>query len=240
MSISIHPKFIPYAKLSKHKQRDAYIKLRSTIKRTQSQYGKNFTSRYVFEDGRPAICNQDFDFYFLGLDGHTIWNAYLATASHGYWDKISELSRAKADEIKPPREFNIRETFIPVYDASGRLKHYTMELEKPAPEFGNRTRYEWMRDYESELIKADIGTAAPVHEYFHFDYSYKYGIGLHAVLDVPEVNAAAIEGMIEKFRAMGEKPWKSATPVPYANLPKDTFHNLATEQKLNEWSPNNS
>lgn len=229
----LNPKFTPFAKLSKHKQRDAYIKMRGEIKRTQNQYGKNFTSRYLFEPERPAICNQDFDFFFLGLDGHTIWDATLTSAKHEYWVKMEQMASDKADELKPKSDFNIRDIFIPVYDSSGRLKHYTMETKKeePSPEYGDRTRYEFERYYEAELIRNDTGNTAPVYEYFRVDTRYKCGIGLHAVLDLPEINAETIEGMIAKFRAMGEKPWHSDVPVPHSNMPKDSFLNLTKEAK---------
>jgi hypothetical protein len=233
----LYPKYTPFAKLSKHKQRDAYIKLRGEIKRTQSEYGQNFTSRYLFEPERPTIYNQDFEFYFLGLDGHTIWNASLTSATHDYEVKISEIASNKSYELKSTSESNFQDRFIPVYDSIGRLKHYTMEPEKPSPEFGDRTRYEWMRDYESDLIKNDTGSTAPVYEYIHFDTSYKYGIGLHAVLDLPEVNAETIEGMIARFRAMGEKEWQSDTPVPHSRMPKDTFSKIVSTQKLDTWPP---
>ncbi len=47
------------------------------------------------------------------------------------------------------------------------------------------------------------------------------------MMDVPEINREAIESMIAKFRAMGERSWKSDVPVSRDRLPRDTQLNLA-------------
>ena len=44
-------------------------------------------------------------------------------------------------------------------------------------------------------------------ERFDIDRKYAYGIGLHAVVDVATLDAAAIEQTIVRFRALGEKSW---------------------------------
>jgi hypothetical protein len=228
--------FTSFDELSPYKRRDAYIKLRSKIKR--NPHGENFCgwSEHM-EPGRPLLYNQVVQIYFLGLDGRTIWNAYVFTATRRYWDDISEIAFNKAWELRPSRDTKVRDGFIPVYDSSGRLKHYVMAEEKTHPEFGDRTRFDWMRDYESQLIKNDTGNTAPIFEEFRIEPGFEYGTGLYVTLDVPSLTNAVLEAMIVRWQTLGEKPWQSTTPVPHAHLPKDTFNNLATEQKLNEWSP---
>ena len=230
--------FIPFSALSRHKQRDAFIKLRGTIARTKDKYGPNFTSDLVLnEPGRPAIFNDWFHFYFLGLDGHTIWNTYLYSASHAYWEKISSLARDEANRLaprNPEQEGNLQALLKPVYDASGRKLHYVMREQEPEAALGNKTRHEFMQDYESKLIKEDTGLTAPVFESFEIERAYQYGFGLRAIIDVPEITAETIEAMIAKFRAIGEQSWKNDTPVPHTHLPKDTQINLAGSLGLAE------
>lgn len=221
-------KFIPFSQWSPHKQRDQYIRLRGKIKKTKHEYGENFTSNLVLnEPDRPVFYNQWFDFYFLGLDGHTIWNTVLYTANQAYWDAISDLASTHTKSLQPYEEFSLTDWLVPVYDENGRKKHYMMAEQKVYAEFGNQTRYDFMRKYESELIQKDAGNTAPVYEHFRIDRKYAYGIGLYAVIDVPEINAEVIEAMIAKFRAMGEKEWQSDTPVPREHLPRDTFSVMA-------------
>lgn len=227
-------KYTPFSQWSRHKQRDYYIGLRGKIRRTKSQYGENFTSNLVLnEPDRPTFYNQWFDFYFLGLDGHTIWNTVLYTANNAYWDAISDLASQKAEELRPNDDFDLSSMFIPVYDAHGRKKHYVMAEEKAYAEFDNQTRYDFMRKYESDLIQQDTGDSTPIYEHFRIDRKYAYGIGLYAVIDVPEINAEVIETMIARFRALGEQEWQSDTPVPRSHLPSDTFEVLAHRIQAN-------
>jgi hypothetical protein len=51
-------------------------------------------------------------------------------------------------------------------------------------------------------------------------------------MDVPHINAEAIETMIEKFRSLGEQNWQSNIPVERSNLPKDTFSVLAEPLRI--------
>jgi hypothetical protein len=231
-------KFTPFAQWSRHKQRDQYIRLRGKIKKTKHEYGENFTSNLVLnEPDRPLFYNQWFDFYFLGLDGHTIWNAVLCTANEVYWDEIGELSSAHANSLQPYEEFSLTDLLVPVYDQHGRKKHYVMAEQKVYAEFGNQTRRAFMAQYESALIQKDTGDTAPVYECFRIDRKYAYGIGLYAVIDVPAINAEVIEAMIAKFRAIGEKEWQSDTPVPRDHLPRDTFSVIAHTIKSHKALP---
>jgi hypothetical protein len=81
--------------------------------------------------------------------------------------------------------------------------------------------------YGSKLIHEDTGKTAPIFESFETDTSYRYGIGLYAIVDAPEINAETIETVIAKFRSIGEQNWKNPTPVDRSRLPSDTFQMLA-------------
>ncbi len=221
-------KYTPFSQWSRHKQRDEYIRLRGKIRRTKREYGESFTSHLVLnEPDRPPLYNQWFDFYFLGLDGHTIWNTVLYTANRAYWDAISDLAYKKAEQIRPNDDFNLKELFIPVYDENGRKKHYVMAEPEKYVEFGNKTRSQFTQNYELELIQHDTGDTVSIYEHFRIDRGYAYGIGLYAVIDVPEINAEVIEAMIAKFRSLGEKEWQNDTPVPRNHLPNDMFSAIA-------------
>ncbi len=222
-----------FAELSRHKQRDLYVRLRTKIRSGKSRYGEHFTSHCVLnEPGRPALYNQWFDFYFLSLDGHTIWNAVLYTASNLYWDKIAELAREKAESLAPSPDFDLKTWLIPEYDAHGRLKGYSMREEEPEDVFGGKTRCEFRREYASNIIQRDTGDMAPIFESFEIREGYRYGVGLFVVVDAPYIDAGVIEAAIARFRALGEKEWKSTTPVPRTKLPLGSFENLAQK---NPW-----
>lgn len=229
-----HKKTIPFSKLSRHKKRDLYVSLRKKIRKTASDYGQNFTSHLVLnEPGRPSIYNQWFDFYFLSLDGVTIWNTVLYTANEAYWNAIRDLAFQESYRLCPKIEegSSLDDFLIPVYDkVTGKKLHYTMKEPEIEPELNNLTRFEFVHEYGSKLIREDFGDTAPIFESFKTNETYRYGIGLYAVVDTPEINAETIEAMIERFRAMGEKDWISPSPVDRSRLPADTFELLARKQ----------
>lgn len=219
-----------FSELSQHKKRDLYIRLRGKINHPKNRYSKNFLSTIVLDEpNRPALFDRNATFYFLGLDGHTIWNAYLFSASDRYWHEISDLACKKADELRPERDFRFKDLLIPVYDADGKKSGYTMREQKSHHEFGNKTRREFTGEYEAQLIREDTGHTVQVYEEFRIEKGFEYGVGLYITLDAPTINIEAIETAIARFRALGEKPWKSSTPVPHAHLPKKTFEVLFRE-----------
>jgi hypothetical protein len=226
-----HKKFIPFSKLSRHKQRDLYVRLRGKIRRTESEYGKNFTSHLILnEPDRPSFFNQWFRFYFLGLDGVTIWNTVLYTANNAYWNAVRDLAFEEAYRLCPKEldDIDLDKWLIPEYDKiTGKKLHYVMKEPNIRLELGNRTLSQFVDDYSSTLIREDTGKTAPIFESFRVDTSYRYGIGLYAVMDVPEINAETIETMIAKFHAIGEQNWQSPISVEPSRLPRDTFEVLA-------------
>jgi hypothetical protein len=230
-------KFTPFSKLSRHKKRDAYVRLRNKIRQTAKNYGQNFTSHLVLnEPRRPSIFNQWFDFYFLGLDGVTIWNTVLYTANEAYWNAIKDLAFEESYRLCPANEedTDLDTLFIPVYDqVTGRKLHYIMREPSVKSALNNCTRFQFVEEYGSKLIREDMGDTAPVFESFEIDTSYRYGIGLTAVVDAHEINAETIEATIEKFRSIGERNWKSPAPVDRSRLPADTFKVLARNQVKN-------
>lgn len=95
----------PYCHLPRRKQRDNFIRLRQKILNESSVYGGHFTSPHVLDEpNRPAIYNQWADFYFLGSDGLTIWNATIVTAVCEFWDTVEDIAHAKAWEMLTPEE----------------------------------------------------------------------------------------------------------------------------------------
>jgi len=76
------------------------------------------------------------------------------------------------------------------------------------------------------LIQQDTGDMVQIHEQFDIDRGYAYGIGLHAVIDVPSIDVQAIDAFIQRFRSIGELPWKCDAPVPRHQLPRDTLEVL--------------
>jgi hypothetical protein len=208
----------PFISLPRHKRNDAFIKLQGEIKRETESYGGMFTSPLVLDESRES---QWFDFYFLGLDKFTIWNATIITAKQALQDAAEDIAYTQAMAMMTPEELEaeckIESEPADRCSKTGKILTYRMILPEPKryAQFGGLTFSEQTQKLESEIIE---NTPPTVYEFFKADFSYSYGIGLNIVLDVETINRKAIEQAIMKFRELGEKDWQAADCVPVEKL----------------------
>jgi len=90
---------------------------------------------------------------------------------------------------------------------------------KPHPKYeklGGMTLSEYIEKLEREIVRNEPPT---VYASFKIDTSYRYGVGLHMVIDAVSIDRATIEETIKRFYAVGEKNWQNYQPVPRENLP---------------------
>jgi hypothetical protein len=91
----------------------------------------------------------------------------------------------------------------------GETRMYRMAF---APEqrydvLSGQTYHEACDALETQLMQ----TLPMPPERFEIDRGYAYGIGLHAVVNVPSLDTTAIERTIMRFRALGERNWQAGT-----------------------------
>jgi len=224
----------PYCHLPRRKQRDSFIRLRQKILNESSLYGGQFTSHHVLgEPGRPAIYNQWADFYFLGNNGLTVWNATIVTAVREFWDTAEDIAHTKAWEMLTTEEQSaqVEMKFEPIWSKGERM--YRL-LEKPDivhEKFGGMT----YRDYQKKLTEEIIKNEPPeIFESFATDRSYRYGVGLNMVIHVGEINRVTIEEAIRRFREVGEKDWRAAKPLSRTELPFESADTAYKKVELQE------
>lgn len=203
-----------FVSLPKHKRNDHYINLKNRIKRDSSIYSDLFWSNLVIDESEDSRwC----DFYFLGLDKFTIWNATICNAELALQDEVYDMAHTQAismlTEEEQEEEFKIE--FVPADRSStGKVLTYLMvDRERiPYEKFGGLTFSE-----QVEKIESDIITNAPpnIYESFITDRSYSYGIGLSIVMDVEVIHRKQIEQAILKFREIGEKNWQGEKQVSF-------------------------
>ena len=224
----------PYCHLPRRKQRDSFIRMRQKILNESSLYGGQFTSHHVLDEpGRPPLYNQWADFYFLGNDGLTIWNATIVTAVREFWDTAEDMAHTKAWEMLTPEEQSaqVEMKFEPIWSKGERM--YRL-LEKPDivhAKFGGLT----YRDYQKKLTEEIIQNEPPeILESFATDRSYRYGVGLNMVIHVGEINRVTIEEAIRRFREVGETDWRAAEPLPRTELPFESADTAYKNVKFQE------
>lgn len=221
---------IPFCTRSRHQQRDAWIRLRGQIRRSDRPDAP-YLLGHPFEPDRPALWNQWEDIYLLGQDGRMVWNVSLVTVRRACWNAVCTASEAlvesrlnaeeRAAEHARLRALFSRECLIPI--PGTRMK----EWRRPAPlkhlSLGGLTRNEAQEEEQRRLLKEDRPS---IHEGWTLHHDYAYGIGVHAVVEADQLDADALAGFVERFRALGEKPYSSPTPatqfLPEASE-KDTY-----------------
>lgn len=214
---------LPFGELSRRRQRDAFVQLRWRILCDTARYGGIFTSHQTLDEpGRPDIYNQWFDFLFLGMDGHTIWNAEIITGQMAFWDQISELAWEQTQSLLTEAEINAEFSWktAPVPSVHGQKMHRVI--------FPEPRRYDSLdgltvREHQERNASEILKNASPgIHESFEIDRSYSYGVGLHMVVDAPVIDRGIIERAVHTFRERGEVEWVSSVPIRRGNLPRQT------------------
>ena len=212
------PNPTPFGALSARRRRDAFIRLRRQIFRTTPTYGGLFTSDQLLEDPeRPDARSRWMDIVFLGLDGRTVWNAEIVTADLAFEDAVEALAWARVEARLTPEELaeEFRMERKPVFMKGLKLWEIRFPEPRPRAVLGDLT----LRAYE-EKLKAEIRAQEPpaIHESFALDPSFASGVGLSMVVDALRLDRPTIEQAIRRFRALGERDWRSPEPVPQERL----------------------
>jgi hypothetical protein len=152
------------------------------------------------EPGRPRLYNQDFNFYFLGNDGFTIWNTRLFTATYEFWHRSSSLASEQAFSLLSAEQQSQEgrlEFAGPVIIDGEKCYTIAKRPEQAYDCFGGLTLREYEKKSELEIIENEPPV---IYESFMADPTYEYGIGLRAIVQADEINREVIEATINRFR----------------------------------------
>ena len=174
------------------------------------------------EEVRPDIYNQWFDFYFLGRDRFTIWNARICTARLAFWDAARDLALDRALAKLTPEECEKEHKFERVLSGfKDGQRYYILKKNsiRTYEKFGGLSFDDYWENLENEIVRNEPPV---IYESFRLDTSYRYGIGLHLIIDAERINRMVIEQAIDRFYEIGEKEWQEAEPVPREKLPYES------------------
>lgn len=225
MKITRHKSHPHFVDLPRHKRGDAVIALKGQMRKYAKDYGGRFTSHLVLDEpDRPDLYNQWFDFYFPGRDKFTIWNASIITAKKDFWAKVSDLAYARASAMLSPQEMaeDSKLDFEPADRSStGKILTYKLRERRTMrfEQFGGLTFMEYWDKLQAEIARNE---PPQVFESFKTDRGYRYGIGLHIVVDTQVINRASIEAAMDRFFALGEVDWTASEPVARDRLPAES------------------
>lgn len=201
-------KHIPFVALPRHKRRNAVVRLGWQIARQAD--GQSFWTHHLLEDPEdPQRVHGWVDVCFLGADRFTLWNAEFITTALAAEDEIHERSfKAACAQLSPEEienEFAMEWETVPrKYPGAMRAKRMVFRPARHYPQFDGRTFRQECERLEAHYLATDPPRIA---ERFAVDRDYAYGIGLHAVVAETNLDRAAIERTIQRFRELGETDW---------------------------------
>ena len=198
----------PFVTLPRQRRRSLVIRLQGRMKRNAHYTGSTrFDSDHLLIDpDEPNRLDTWVDVVFPGLDRFTLWNAALITTQMAKSDLASEQARqvisARLAAANETYESRWTKHLIPRKRA-GEQRMYRMAF---APEKHYDCLDGQTYSQACEALEQTLMQSLPTPpERFEIQRGYAYGIGLHAVVNVANLDAAAIEETIARFRALGEK-----------------------------------
>lgn len=206
-------KHVPFVTRSLHKRRDAVVKLGWKISRQKD--GLTFWTDHLLEDpDEPHRIHRWVDVYFLSADRCTFWNAEIITTDLASEDELDGRAFNAAYAQRSPEEIEIEfamewKTVPRKYPGAMRLKEWVQRPARHYPQFDGRT---FRQECDRLETQYKASNPAVIAERFVIDRSYAYGIGLHAVVAETNLDRAAIERAIQRFRELGERNWNAPAP----------------------------
>lgn len=187
-------------KRSRAQRKRAAIRIKNDASRHRKHLGGLFTSHDVIDGSSWA------DIYFLStLHRHRIYNCTIDTSLYAYFSTCEDKAWSNSELILPFEDEPVSDMFV-------KAENGLYSLAEPRPSrvareksaFGGLSRSDWI-DKEKERL-ADSGEVF-IHPKVELDFSYRYGVGLHATLPVEKLTVAVIDRFIEEFIASGETPY---------------------------------
>ena len=199
-----------FVSLPRHRRRSLVIRLQGRMLRNAYYTGSTlFDSHHLLIDPEePNRLHVWVDVVFPGLDRFTLWNAAFITTqmAKNYLasEQAHEQISARLAAANQTHETRWTKHLIPRKRA-GEQRMYRMEF---APEkyydcLDGQT-YRQACDALEQTLMQSLPTPP---ERFDIDRNYAYGIGLNAVVNAANLDAAVIEQTIARFRALGETNW---------------------------------
>lgn len=183
---------------SRRERKKMFIKVKNKLRHQRQYFGGLFFTYDVISEGTSWA-----DISFISkLHKNRFYNAVIDTAAYFYKENLDSLSWEAAEEhFKKNAPEHLQNNF---YDEA----HETIEpkvFEKVfAHCFGGKARsalYRWQNGWVEEQAKKGSN---PIKPHYKLDFTYRYGVGLHIVVDAPSITRQVIVDAIEAFYAAGE------------------------------------
>ena len=196
---------IPFAEQSRHFRKNAYIEIKGLIRKLAPVLGGLFTTHDYLHGKNGWI-----DGFFLGRMAPNFYNFVLDTTRNVYKEDVRDLALSRSYELVADCEPGILDSLVK--DSKTGMWTSTPATPLQFTQFGGLSRHEWVQQ-QMPIIANE--KAIHVFEGWTLHHDYRFGVGLHAMIDVPYLTIESVNEFIRRF-VETEVAYQSSTPLTYA------------------------
>lgn len=194
---------MPWITLARHRRKNDVVKLRGRLTRSPETERLFWTDAYL--PGDPRLSDEDRAKYPISIWSDIvfpsrIYNDVLYNCEVLNFDaELIDHARERALEEIPFPWSGERESRVVARDKWGKPLLYEMVKHEGEDEW-----FKAVHARQKELLVAGM----EIRESIVLDYDYRYGVGLYLLLNIPNLDLAALKLAMERFFERGEKEWR--------------------------------
>lgn len=185
-----HTHKIPFFQRSRKAQKHSYIKIRNDIRRATPILGGKFYTHNYMDGGNGWI-----DGYFLSKKSKVAYCFAIQTCLYAYKESVRD-SAWKLSYEKASVELDSSIFDKPARYSMTGLQTWLTREPHCYHELSGMTRSAWAESQHERI--ADSGEIQ-VFEHWTLHKNYRTGIGLHATIDVPQLDIETVNAFIDRF-----------------------------------------
>ena len=204
---------IPFGAQSRDRRKAAFISVKNDIRRHAGILGGLFSTHDYLHGKNGWI-----DCMFLGRKPSVFYNCVLDTTRNAYKEQVRELAYEQSYTLAPDSEPRLFDHAIK--DPRSGLWTMTLSEKKRFDALDGLSRSEWV---ERQIPRIANDGTITVYEGWTLHHDYRFGIGLHATLDVPCLTIEAVNAFVQRFLAF-EVEYANPNPISYRYDEIENWH----------------
>ena len=204
---------IPFGAQSRGRRKAAFISVKNDIRRHAGIFGGLFSTHDYLHGKNGWI-----DCLFLGRKPPVFYNCVLDTTCNAYKEQVRELAYERSYVLAPDDGPGLFEQAVrdPV---SGMWTSTLTEAER-LDALGGLSRHEWV---EQQIPHIADSAVINIHEGWTLHRDYRFGIGLHAILDAAYLTIDVVNAFVARFLAT-EAGYANPNPISYRHVEIENWH----------------
>lgn len=213
-----------YIYASRKVKKARVMELKKEICHQKEVTGGRFSTHHLNDlnnHDRPDVFKQQFVFKMLGKNKLDIYEVYVFAVADIFWNEVAAIACRQVDELLNDKGFGFKEPL----SINGKYNSKrTRELLTRRCEYyeclGGRTRSQEVERISSEII---LERPPEVFESVRIDRGARHAILINVIVDVPCINLAVIQKLVDQLKSTGLVAFKSEKAVDRSHLPELTL-----------------